>query len=71
MPKPSRNSRAIDQDFLKQLQAQAELQATLSTSRVLPKHIDWLTAYIGSHPWQTLVFLSTISTVFMIFGGRV
>jgi hypothetical protein len=60
-----------NQDFLAQLQQQAELQATLNTSRVLPKQADWLTAFIGNHPWQTLVILSTLSTLFLFLSGKV
>ncbi len=60
-----------DQQFLRQLQHQAELQSHLSTTRVLPKHADWLTTWIGNNPWQTLVMLSTVSTFLMMVFGKV
>lgn len=63
-------AKVSDNQFLRQLQEQAELQAHLSTSRILPKHADFLTTFIGNHPWQTIVFLSTISTIIMIVIHR-
>lgn len=63
-------SEKTEHQFLRQLQEQAELQAHLSTTRILPKHADWLTTFIGNHPWQTLVLLSTVSTIIMIIIHR-
>jgi hypothetical protein len=60
-----------DQLFLQQLQRQAELQSHLSTTRILPRHSDWLTTFIGNHPWQTLVVLSTFSTFLMMLLKKV
>lgn len=59
-----------DRQFLKKLQEQAALQSHLSTSRLLPERADMLTTFVGNHPWQTLVFLSTVSTVVMYLIGK-
>ncbi|MBW7955138.1 hypothetical protein H3C66_00225 [Patescibacteria group bacterium] len=60
-----------ESQFLKQLQEQAALQAHLSTTRFLPKHADWLTTFIGNHPWQTLVLLSTVTTIIMVLVHQI
>lgn len=59
------NSRS-ESVFLEKLQRHAELQAELNTSRLIPKHLDWLTARIGTYPWQTLVFLASLSTAVVV-----
>jgi hypothetical protein len=64
-------SKKEHKDFLAQLQDQARLQANLNTTRILPRQADVLTAFIGNHPWQTLVMLSTISTILMVVSGKV
>lgn len=60
-----------DRQFLKQLQAQAELQSHLSTTRILPERADRLTTFVGNHPWQTLIVLSTVSTIVMFLIGKI
>ncbi|MBW7944786.1 hypothetical protein H3C70_05315 [Patescibacteria group bacterium] len=60
-----------DRQFLQELQRQAELQSQLSTTRILPRHADWLTTLIGNHPWQTLVVISTVSTIVMFLLDRI
>lgn len=62
---------ASDRQFLQQLQEQAELQSHLSTTRMLPQRADWLTTFVGNHPWQTLVGLATISTIVMVVIGKI
>ncbi len=51
------------QQFLNELQHQANLQAPLNTVRWLPKQIDPITSLIGKYPWQTLLILSGITTL--------
>jgi hypothetical protein len=60
-----------DRQFLKKLQEQAELQAQLSTTRILPEKADLIMTFVGNHPWQTLVTLATLSTVLMLVIGKV
>ncbi len=47
--------------FLEQLQQEAEDQAKLHTTRVLPQGLDWLTSLIGRYPWQTLLLTSGLT----------
>ena len=58
------------EDFLTQLQYQARVQAKLNASRILPRQADWVTAVIGNYPWQTLIILSTMSTIYMVVSGK-
>lgn len=44
--------------FLAELQKEAEHQAKLHQTRVLPAQLDWLTSLVGRYPWQTLIVLS-------------
>lgn len=60
-----------DRQFLKKLQEQAELQAQLSTTRILPEKADHMMTFVGNHPWQTLVVLATMSTVLMLVIGKI
>jgi hypothetical protein len=53
------------QEFIAKLQEEAAFQAQLAEHRLLPKKIDMLTAFIGTHPWQTLVLLSIMTAVFL------
>lgn len=50
-------------DFLLKLEKQAELQARIYHTRVLPSRLDVLTAFIGNYPWQTILFLSGITAL--------
>ncbi len=55
----------LSPDFLLKLEKQAGLQAKIYHKRVLPTRIDFLTAFIGNYPWQTLLFLSGITAIFL------
>lgn len=65
------HSAVSDRQFLKQLQEQAELQSQLSMTRILPERADRLTTFVGNHPWQTLIVLATISTIFRYVIGKI
>lgn len=47
--------------FLEELQKEAENQAKISQTRILPAQLDWLTSLIGRYPWQTLLFVSFLT----------
>ena len=49
--------------FLVELQKEAEEQAKLSRTRILPSQLDWLTSAIGNYPWQTVAMLSFATAV--------
>ncbi len=48
----------MNETFLKKLQAEAQQQQKLYTSRIIPKAFDPLTSFIGEN---TLVFLTALS----------
>ena len=52
-------------EFLDKLQKEAEFQKKLSQSRLLPKQVDVVTAFIGTHVWQTLLFLSIVTALIL------
>lgn len=49
--------------FLRELQKEAEEQAKLSSSRILPSQLDWLTSAIGNYPWQTVAIFSLATAI--------
>lgn len=49
--------------FLVQLQKEAENQAKLSKTRILPSHLDGLTSLVGRYAWQTVTLASFFTTV--------
>lgn len=51
--------------FLTQLKQEAKKQAVLHEKRLLPRQVDWLTSYIGTYPWQTLLVSSGIVAVLL------
>jgi hypothetical protein len=54
MPELSKN------DFLTKLKQEAQLQAKLEATRFIPVELDFLTSFVGKHPWQVLVVSSGI-----------
>lgn len=50
-----------NQEFLQKLQSEARFQKKLHDHRILPKKIDSITSFIGTHPWQVLLVLSIIT----------
>ena len=53
----------MNQDFLEQLQHQAQKQAVLHEKRLLPRQLDWLTSLVGNYPWQILLGLSFVTAL--------
>lgn len=53
----------MNQDFLHQLELQAQKQALLNEKRFLPKQLDFLTSLIGRYPWQFCLSLSFLVAV--------
>lgn len=51
------------QPFLQKLQQEAQLQAKLNASRVIPAQFDGITSIIGRYPWQVLLCLSGITAL--------
>jgi hypothetical protein len=51
------------QNFLTQLQKQAQLQSKLEEEKVLPKQVEFFSAFIGNYPWQFLLVISLFSAV--------
>lgn len=49
--------------FLEELQIQAKRQATLHRDSPVPARLNFLTAFIGNYPWQTLLVLSGVTAV--------
>ena len=56
-----------DQDFLQQLQIQAQKQAVLHEKRVFPRQFDGITSFIGNYPWQVIGILSLVTAVILSF----
>lgn len=56
---------STQEQFLQQLQDQAQRQAKLNTQRVLPKQFDAVTSFIGNFPWQTILFLSLLTSILL------
>lgn len=50
-------------DFLGKLQLQAEKQAKLHHSRFLPAQLDFITSFIGHHPWQVMMVVSFVTAL--------
>lgn len=57
-------------DFLAQLQIQAEKQAKLHHSRLLPTQLDGLTSFVGHYPWQVMACLSLVAALLVEFLAR-
>lgn len=53
------------QDFIKQLENQAQKQAVLHEKRILPRQLDIITTFIGNYPWQVITFLSFLTALFL------
>jgi hypothetical protein len=51
------------QVFLHQLQLQAEKQARLHYTRLLPPQLDFVTSFIGHYPWQVILVLSALTAL--------
>lgn len=54
-----------DNQFLEKLQAEANFQQEIFKNRVLPTKVDAITAYIGTHSWQTILVLSFVTAVLL------
>lgn len=52
--------------FLQELQTQAKRQATLHQNSPVPARLNFITAFIGNYPWQTLLILSGLSAVLLL-----
>jgi hypothetical protein len=50
-------------DFLAQLQLQAEKQAKLHHSRFFPTQLDGLTSFVGRYPWQVMAVASFLTAL--------
>lgn len=57
-------NRQMNETFLKKLQAEAQQQQKLYTSRIIPKAFDPLTSFIGEN---TLLFLTCLSVFTAVF----
>lgn len=57
----------MNQDFLEQLQQQAQKQAVLHEKRVFPRQLDWLTSLVGNYPWQILLVVSLLTALVIEF----
>jgi uncharacterized protein YlaN (UPF0358 family) len=51
------------QQFLEQLQRQAEKQAKLHHLRFIPPQLDNLTSLVGRYPWQVMLVLSALTAI--------
>lgn len=50
-------------EFLTKLQSEAALQARLSTTRIFPPQLDYVTSYIGRYAWQVLATLAGLTSL--------
>lgn len=57
----------IENDFLAQLQSQAQKQAVLHEKRILPRQLDGITSFIGNYPWQVIGVLSLLTALTLSF----
>ena len=48
-------------EFLAKLQTEAEFQKKLSKTRLLPRQVDAVSAFVGTHVWQVVLSLSLLS----------
>ncbi len=55
------------ESFLEELQKEAENQAKLSQSRMLPAQLDWLTSLVGRYSWQTITVMSFLTAAAIHF----
>lgn len=46
------------ENFLRKLEEEALLQAELENHQLLPRKLDWITSFIGRHPWQVILVVS-------------
>ncbi|MFZ5376330.1 MAG: hypothetical protein ACOZAN_01515 [Patescibacteria group bacterium] len=58
------------QDFIAMLQEEAELQAKLQRTRLLPARLDFLSRFVATHAWQT-VLVSSFLTALILWLGQV
>jgi hypothetical protein len=56
-------SRRSESEFLQELYAQAEQQALLHETSLIPRQLDWLTSLIGRYPWQTALLLAVVTSI--------
>lgn len=52
-------------DFLEKLKQEAHAQAKLEKTRFIPSELDFVTSFIGKHPWQVLVVASGLTSLFL------
>ncbi|NCN51069.1 MAG: hypothetical protein GW762_04715 [Candidatus Pacebacteria bacterium] len=52
-----------ESEFLEKLHAEAAFQHELFSHRVLPSKVDVLTSFIGTHSWQTFLFLALVTSI--------
>lgn len=57
--------------FLSKLQAEAAFQQKLSEHRLLPVQVDGITAFIGTHAWQTVLFLALFTAMVLEFLEKI
>jgi len=51
--------------FLLRLQNEASQQAKLEKERLLPKQIDKVSSFVAEHPWQVVLLLSFLTSIFV------
>ena len=54
-----------NQNFLQELQLQAQKQSKLHHRRFLPSQLDFLTSFIGKYSWQSLLVLSLVTAIYL------
>lgn len=50
--------------FLEKLQQEAAFQAQLTKNPLLPKRLDILTSFIGTHAWQAILAAALCTAIF-------
>ena len=54
-----------NRSFLSKLQAEAAVQSKLQKNRWLPAELDLVTSTIGKFPWQVILILSGLTSLFI------
>ncbi len=49
--------------FLKRLEREAQIQAQLSSHRLLPRQLDELSAFVATHVWQVSLFAAVVTAM--------
>ncbi len=52
-------------DFLQRLEEEAQHQAQLNQTRLLPEKLSGLARFVATYPWQTILLLSAVSALLM------